>query len=124
MRTDSSCLHSNCRESHRCPHSLPADGVTGPEQQNKEAGQADSQPGNTADTPDPGGVDTPDHGGVDTLDPGRIRTISRERISASKGNKPLRRFHGSFGTQPWKVLVEEVASESALDHGGVDNRDP
>ena len=77
-RADSSCLPSNSRESHRCPHSPP----------------------------------------------GRNRTNSRERSSASKGNKTLRMFQGSFGTQPWKVLGEEVVSESALDPGGVDTLDP
>ena len=33
-------------------------------------------------------------------------------------------FQGSFGTQPWKVLGEEVVSEYALDPGGADTLDP
>ena len=44
--------------------------------------------------------------------PRRDRTSSGERSSTAQGNETIRMFHGYFGAGPWKVLVEEAASES------------
>ena len=44
--------------------------------------------------------------------PRRDRSNSKDRSSATQGNETFRRFHGYFGTGPWKILVlEEGAPE-------------